>query len=160
MGAYDFWGFIGLLYGAGAKRAWNTSTSLGITGWERVYYTVTGLYVGDYLVVKDNWDIVSQTIEMDGDNFSFQDNPYYSFWTASLFAKYLKENYYANEESRTTLGLYLELQFHYVLYLIGNEHGTDGAYMGPTSEDSNASFFERIANLLRPRITKVPFLFI
>ncbi len=181
--------FLTVVFGAlvtymssGATRAWHTSTSLGITGWERAYYTVAGLFVGDYLVVKDNWDIVSQTINMDEKNynFEFQKNPYYSFWTAGLFANFLEENYYTNEYSRTTLGLYLELQLHYILYLFGNEHGTDGASMGPISEDSNAIFFEFIAILLRRKkpsmgptfswekfissllgpITKAPFLFI
>ncbi len=123
---------------SGAEQAWETSTSLGITGWERFGYTISGIFVGNYLVAKNNWDSIKETINMDGKyNFKFQDNPYYNFWTASLFAKFLKNEYYDNVESRTASGLYLELQFHYLLYLFGNNHGTNGAYMGPTSSDSN-----------------------
>ena len=133
----------------GASQAYNTSTELGITGWKRVGYTAAGLFLGDYPVVKDNWEEVSKSIEMTGYNFDFEQNKYYSFWTAGLYAKHLKENEYENEESRTELGLYLELQAHYLAYLIGNEHGKDGAFMGPTSSDKTARFFENLAKIIR-----------
>ena len=133
----------------GASQAYNTSTELGITGWKRIGYTLSGIFVGDYLVVKDNWDEISKEIEIEDYNFDFKQNQYYIFWTAGLYAKHLKENEYENEESRTELGLYLELQAHYLAYLVGNEHGKDGAYMGPTSSDDTARFFENIAKIIR-----------
>ena len=75
----------------GATKAYNTATDLGYSGTDLAGYTLSGLAVGDYLVVKDNWETISQTIEEGYDsnskafNFSFTENPYYSMYTASLF---------------------------------------------------------------------------
>ncbi len=90
------WAFVG------ANKAYETSKSLDISGWERFGWTISGIFAGDYFVVKNNWSEVEKTVTMDGKyNFIFQDNPFYSIWTSSLFASYLKDNYYDNENSRT-----------------------------------------------------------
>lgn len=62
-----------------------------------------------------------------------------------MYAIHLKINEYKDVKSRTTLGLYLELQAHYLFYLFGNEHATDGCHMGPTDEDPTGMLFEAIA---------------
>ena len=132
---------------AGAKAAYDTSTKLGITGRDKFGYTLSGLLFGDFLVSLNNWDTISETVVVDEKNLSFyfQENPYYSFWNAPLYAIHLKSNEYKDVKSRTTLGLYLELQAHYLFYLLGNEHATDGCYMGPTDEDPTGMLFEAIA---------------
>ena len=81
-------------------------------------------------------------------NFRFDENPQYNFFNARSYAKYIKENYYSNDDTRSVRGLYYELQLHYILYLIGNEHGTDGADMRSADwdEDWNAVIFEFMAN--------------
>ena len=129
----------------GAKVAYDTSTKLGITGWDNFGYTLSGLLFGDFWVSLDNWDTISETIDINNFNFKFDKNPYYSFWNAPLYAIHLKSNEYKDVKSRTTLGLYLELQAHYLFYLLGNEHATDGCYMGPTDEDPTGMLFEAIA---------------
>ena len=144
--------FIGIILGKNVKEAYDTAGSLGISGIEQILYAASGIVAGNYYVVKDNWDKVSETIKMDGEyNFMFQDNPYYNFKTAHLYAKYLKENFYSEESTRSTLGLYIELQFHYGLFKVGNERGIDGSYMGPAiwQEDSSAFCSEVAATLIR-----------
>ena len=104
----------------------------------------------------NNWGKISQTIMMDGKyNFKIDQNPFYSLWNASLYAIHLKNNQYKDEDSRTTLGLYLELQAHYLFYLIGNEHALDGAYMGPTDGDSTGKLFELLASAVRNTIKRL-----
>lgn len=87
-------------------------------------------------------------------NFKFQENPDYDFITAYYYAIYIKQNYYMDETSRTALGLYIELQVHYGLYLIGNAHGVDGCYMGPAewSEDKSAYLIELYVSYLKFRV--------
>ena len=129
----------------GAKQANNTSDNLNITGLEKFGYSLTGLFIGDFLVSLNNWDEISETITMDSENkynFKFEQNPFYSLWNAPLYAIYLKNHQYKDEDSRTTMGLYLELQAHYLFYLIGNEHGKNGAHMGPTKEDPTGNLIE------------------
>ena len=63
-----------------------------------------------------------------------------------MYAYFLKNTYYKEEDSRTILGLYIELQAHYLFYLAGNSHAMDGADMGPTSEDDTAMLSEWIAS--------------
>ena len=133
-----------------------TSNDLGINVWEKFWYSVSGIFVGDFLVSLNNWGKISQTIKMDGKyNFKFDQNPFYSFWNAPLYAIHLKNNQYKDEDSRTTLGLYLELQAHYLFYLIGNEHALDGAYMGPTDEDPTGKLFELLASAVRKTIKRL-----
>ena len=94
-------------------------------------------------------------VKMDGKyNFKFQENPDYDFITAYYYAIYIKQNYYMDETSRTALGLYIELQVHYGLYLIGNAHGVDGCYMGPAewSEDKSAYLIELYVSYLKFRV--------
>ena len=130
-----------------------TSNDLGINGWEKFWYSVSGIFVGDFLVSLDNWCTIRKTIIMDGKyNFKFDQNPFYSLWNAPLYAIHLKNNQYKDEDSRTTLGLYLELQAHYLFYLIGNDHATDGAYMGPTDVDSTGKLSEAIASGIKGSI--------
>ena len=108
---------IDAIVGAGVGQASNTSDKLGIAGWKKFWYSVSGIFVGDFLVSLNNWGKISQTIMMEGKyNFKFDQNPFYSFWNAPLYAMYLKNNQYKDEDSRTTLGLYLELQAHYLFY--------------------------------------------
>ncbi len=138
----------------GANRAYESSKALNKGDWETFGWTISGIFVGNYGVVAANWDEVSETIEMDPNqkyNFKFENNNFYSFWTSGLYASYLKENYYSNENSRTSLGLNLELLVHYILYAFGNEHGTNGANMGPANlnDDPNAILFELIPFILR-----------
>ena len=134
----------------GSKRAYYASLSLGLGEEETFGYTMSGLIFGDYFVVKDNWETISSSINIDNNNFKFQQNHYYSFWTAGLYAKHLKDNYYYNDKSRTELGIYIELQAHYVAYLLGNSHGTNSAYMGEATLKKDWSGFlcEAIAWLI------------
>ena len=143
---------VGAYVGHGASTSVETCDSLGITGWKRFGYAISGIFIGNYLVVKNNWDTIASTIAMSSENdrnFKFQENQYYNFYTAGLYAKYLKKTFYENESSRTTVGLYIELQLHYMAYLVGNSHGTDGAYMGVADWeiDSSAYLSEFIAEL-------------
>ena len=71
-------------------------------------------------------------------------------WTAGLYAEYLKDTYYTDNNRRTVVGLYIELQVHYLLYLIGNSHGTDGSDMGNPDWDGDwtAALSELLARLL------------
>ena len=93
----------------------------------------------------------SSSVEMNGNNFEFDANPGYSFLNAHFYAKHLKENYYADDPSRTVDGLYVELQAHYIAYLMGNSHGLDGAYMGEAdwSGDWTAALSEVFGTGLR-----------
>ena len=49
----------------GAKQANNTSDNLNITGLEKFGYSLTGLFIGDFLVSLNNWGKISQIIMMD-----------------------------------------------------------------------------------------------
>ena len=87
-----------------------TSNDLCINVWKKFWYSVSGIVAGDFLVSFDNWCTIRKTIMMDPDDeytFDFAQNPFYSFWNASLYAIHLKNNQYKDEDSRTTLGLYL-----------------------------------------------------
>lgn len=147
----------------GAVSAAKTCDGLGIDGLEKIGYIFTGLFVGNYCVVRDNWNEISQTITMDGyneTNFKFEKHKYYNFLTAHLYADYIYNNYYSNkpEYNRTELGIYIELQVHYGLYLIGNSRALDGADMGKAGfsdgEDSNAALCEIVADLIKRNIYK------
>ncbi|HBG32501.1 MAG TPA: hypothetical protein DDW82_01990 [Acholeplasmataceae bacterium] len=142
----------------GAAKAYKTAKSLGSEGWELAGYTTSGLILGDYLPVKDNWDSISADIKpYDNEtdqyiNFNFNkgNNKYYSIYTAGLFSKYLKENIYSDFECRTNLGMYLELQTHYGFEKIFGNWYTNGnpAMLGDTSTDSTARLFEGIARFI------------
>lgn len=164
---------IGLAVGAymtyGAVKAHNTSKDLGYSGWELAGYTASGLIAGDYFVVKDNWDSISQGIEpgyFSGKNpyinFNFDQNKYYSIFTSGLYARHLKDNYHVN--GRTNLGMYLELQAHYVFDKVGRPFGiTNGnpAWLGAPdlNGDWTAWIFEVIAGGLKPIPPKMPRLY-
>ena len=143
-------GTISGYFSFGAYSAYGSAKSLGYSGWALFGYTLTGLVVGNYFVVTTNWDAVSDTIKMDGYKFRFEENPYFNLWTAYLYAKYIKQRYYQDEPSRTTLGLYIELVAHYPLYLLGIESGKNGADMGPAiwEKDWSAVIAEGIAMTL------------
>ena len=140
----------------GATKAYDTATDLGYSGTDLAGYTLSGLAVGDYLVVKDNWETISQTID-EGYNskafdFSFTDNPYYSMYTASLFTEHLcRENEAMGNpvKGRTKLGIYIELQAHYVAYKIGIPNGNP-AWLGEPiwSGDWTAALCETAASIL------------
>ena len=88
---------IGAIVGAGVRQASATSNDLDINGWEKFWYSVSGIFVGDFLVSLNNWGKISQTIMMDSKNnynFKFDQNPFYSLWNAPLYAIYLKNNQY------------------------------------------------------------------
>ena len=142
----------------GATKAYDTATDLGYSGTDLAGYTLSGLAVGDYLVVKDNWETISQTIEEGYDskskafNFSFTENPYYSMYTASLFTEHLcRENEAMGNpvKGRTKLGIYIELQAHYVAYKIGIPNGNP-AWLGEPSwsGDWTAALCETAASIL------------
>lgn len=143
----------------GAAKAHKTAQSLGSDGWELFGYTISGLIMGDYLPVKDNWDSISQNIlpydnETDqyiNFNFNKGNNKYYSFYTAGLYSKYLKDNIYTNLDSRTNIGMYFELQAHYVFDKILGKWYINGnpAMLGDPSTDTTARFFEGIVIFIR-----------
>jgi len=138
---------IGLYIRKGFITAYDRCTSFGITGWKRIGYSLLGMLYGDLPVSLANIPLLFSPIKMETDTrFKFQDNPNYSFWNAGLYAYFLKNTYYKEEDSRTILGLYIELQAHYLFYLAGNSHAMDGADMGPTSEDDTAMLSEWIAS--------------
>ena len=150
----------------GAIKAHNTSKGLGYSGWELAGYTASGLVAGDYYVVKDNWDSISKNIVdgyIESDNpyidFDFTKNKHYSVFTASLYAKYLNKNFYV--ESRTTLGMYIELQAHYLAYNIGVSNGNP-AWMGPPAlnGDWTAWLSECVARIIEagtgPILPRIP----
>ncbi|XMB72168.1 hypothetical protein RJI07_08675 [Mycoplasmatota bacterium WC30] len=140
----------------GAIKSYVTAKGLGSEGWELAGYTVSGLVLGDYLPVKDNWDTISQNIDSgltkDGlINFDFtsRGNKYYSIYTAGLYANYLKDNVYFNMQSRTHIGMYIELQGHFLAYRIGNSHGNP-AFIGVPdwNGDWTAAVSENLADIL------------
>ena len=138
----------------GAVKAYKTAKSLGLKGWELTGYTASGIILGDYLPVKNKWEDISKNIDpglINGIiNFDFtsNNNRYYSIYTASLYSKYLKNNIYYNKNSRTQLGAYIELQGHYLGYLLGNSHGNP-AFLGDPdwSGDWTAALAEFIAGI-------------
>jgi hypothetical protein len=144
----------------GAAKAFKTAKSPGSEGWELAGYTASGLIAGDYFVVRDNWDSISQNIipgyNATDDpyiNFDFTKNKYYSIFTAGLYAKYLYSNYYV--EGRTVLGMYIELQVHYVFDKVARPIGiTNGnpAWLGAPdlNGDWTAWIFEGFARGLKP----------
>ncbi|MDX9808307.1 MAG: RHS repeat-associated core domain-containing protein, partial [Acholeplasma sp.] len=144
----------------GAVKSYNTSKDLGYSGWNLVGYTALGLIAGDYFVVKDNWNSISGNIISGYDatnepyiNFDFTKNKYYSIFTASLYAKHLRDNY--NVSGRTTLGMYIELQAHYVFDKVAKPFGiTNGnpAWLGTPSlkGDWTAWIAEGIAGSFNP----------
>ena len=73
------WAFVG------ANRAYETSKALDKNGWETFGWTVSGIFAGDYFVVKNNWSEVEKTINMDGQyNFKFQNNRQQKFQKQSI----------------------------------------------------------------------------
>ena len=93
---------IGAVIGVEVGEASNTSDKLGISGWEKFWYSVSGLFVGDFLVSLENWRTIRKTIMMnpiDEYNFKFDQNRFYSFWNAPLYAIYLKNHQYKDEDS-------------------------------------------------------------
>ncbi len=129
-----------------------------IEGIDKIGYTLTGFFVGNYCVVEDNWATISRDIKMeenDKTKFMLQDNEYYNFYTAHLYANHIYNNYYANrpELNRTKLGIYIELQAHYIFYLFGNSHAVNGVDMGKATfkegGDSTALLSEIIAFIVR-----------
>jgi RHS repeat-associated protein len=144
----------------GAVKSYNTSKDLGYSGWDLAGYTASGLIAGDYFVVRDNWDSISQNIipgyNATDDpyiNFDFTKNKYYSIFTAGLYAKHLYSNYYV--EGRTVLGMYIELQVHYVFDKVARPFGiTNGnpAWLGAPdlNGDWTAWIFEGFARCLKP----------
>ena len=69
---------------------------------------------------------------------------------AKDISRKVKSAYYKDDNTRTTLGLYIELQLHYIAYLFNNEHGVNGADMGRATwnEDKSAYICEAIARAL------------
>jgi RHS repeat-associated protein len=144
----------------GAVKSYNTSKDLGYSGWDLAGYTASGLIAGDYFVVRDNWDSISQNIipgyNATDDpyiNFDFTKNKYYSIFTAGLYAKHLHSNYYV--EGRTVLGMHIELQAHYVFDKVARPFGiTNGnpAWLGAPdlNGDWTAWIFEGFARGLKP----------
>ena len=100
----------------------------------------TESYVEEVKTCVDNLysksvDVYTAANSFDEDNVSFNDNKFmyqnnedYNLLNADDYAEYLKDNYYQNS-NRTTEGLYVELQAHYIFYLIGNSHAVNGADM-------------------------------
>lgn len=105
--------------------------------------------------VLSHWDEISKNIKEgygvgeDGGyfNFDFTQNPYFSPWTAILYAKYLYDQ--NKVEGRSLLGIYIELQAHYLFYLLGNSHGNP-AWLGKPNwqVDWTAALSETIADLI------------
>ena len=87
-------------------------------------------------------------------NFKFEENEEYSVLNAYDLAKQMKSQHYSNDNTRTVMGLYIELQVHYVLYKVGNSHGTDGAHLGSAtwSEDPDAYIIEQTVALPRKMV--------
>lgn len=150
----------------GAVKAHNTSKDLGYDGWKLAGYTTSGLIAGDYFVVRDNWDTISKDIVPGYDgiriNFNFTENKYYTVFTAGLYAKHLKDKYYV--KGRTTLGMYIELQGHFIFDKIARPFGiTNGnpAWMGPPdlNGDWTAWIAEGIARSIRPIPPIIPRLY-
>ena len=134
----------------GAVEAYKTASELGSTGWELAGYTASGVILGDYLPVKDNWDTISEGI-VTGYNgtvidFKFTENKYYNIYTAGLYADYLNTN--CPVEGRTELGLFIELQAHYVAYKVGIKNGNP-AMLGVPNSDNTALIAENIALIAR-----------
>ena len=100
----------------------------------------------DKVIDYFSFDEESVVFDDEGKTFNFEDNEDYTFGNSWKYAECLKENYY-QDSNRTTEGLYLELQAHYVLYLAGHPSGTNGAQMKEAywSVDWNAVVFEAIA---------------
>ena len=69
------------------------------------------------------------SVQFEKYKFEYQKNSEYNILNADDYAKYLKENYY-EDSNRSVKGLYVELQGHYLFYLVGNSHALDGADMG------------------------------
>ncbi len=140
----------------GAMKAYETAKELGSEGWELAGYTASGIILGDYLPVKDNWDTIEFTIDSgltdEGQinfNFTQNGNNYYSFYTSGLYANYLKNNVYSSRPDRTKIGMYIELQGHYLAYQFGNSHGNP-AYLGVPAwnGDWTAELAESLADIL------------
>ncbi|MFA7436414.1 MAG: RHS repeat-associated core domain-containing protein [Bacilli bacterium] len=74
----------------GAVKAYNSASELGSTDWELAGYTTSGLIMGDYLPVKNNWVQISRDIDPGYQNgiidFKFTNNEYYSIYTARLYS--------------------------------------------------------------------------
>ncbi|MGD9909854.1 MAG: RHS repeat-associated core domain-containing protein [Candidatus Izemoplasmatales bacterium] len=143
----------------GAMKAYETAKDLGSEGWELAGYTASGIILGDYLPVKDNWDEISSTIIPNPDPnidmidfyFDLEGNSFYSCYTAGLYANYLKNTYYSNNSRRTELGMYIELQGHYIAYDLGlfPDHSNPAALGVPVwGSDPTAFIAESLAEIL------------
>ena len=103
----------GLVF-VGANKAYESAKTLNKSGWETFWWTLSGLLIGNFGVVAANWDEVEK-------------NSHYSIYTSLIYSTYMYKEYYKNDYSRTVPGINVELFLHYILYGVGNEHGTNGA---------------------------------
>lgn len=82
-------------------------------------------------MVAANWDEVFKQSNFgdsaDHSNLMFQYTPHYSIYTTLIYSIYISKKYHNNDFSRTVPGINVELFLHYILYGVGNEHGTNGA---------------------------------
>ena len=123
-----------------------SAKKFGYFGKKLLKATLLGVFVGNLLIVKENFSKIE--IVLDGENFYFQRNLDYTLYTSRLYAKHLKKGYY-KDTKRTIKGLDYELVAHYVFYLIKNRHAVDGSYLGTDySIDKSAQLFEFIAKFL------------
>lgn len=130
----------------GAVVANKSAKKFGYIGKKLLKATLLGIFVGNLLIVKNNFDKIE--IVLDGENFYFQKNLDYTLYTSRLYAKHLKKGYY-KDTKRTVKGLDYELVAHYIFYMIKNKHAVDGSYLGTDySTDKSAKLFEFIAKFL------------
>ena len=147
----------------GANAAYESSKTLGKSKEETFFWTLSGIFIGNFGVVEANWDEVKIQSnfgyrENDGYcNFDFSKNPHYSLWTSFIYSRYLEENYCNNDCSRSVSGLDVELLVHYLLYAFGNYHGKNGSWMqtfepslSGVKEEFDAVLFEVIGLVLNP----------
>ena len=133
-------GIIGLIV------ANKTAKEFGYTKKALLKATLLGIFCGNYLIVKSNFDKIE--IVLQGENFYFQQNKYYTLYTSRYYAKKLKQGYYKNT-TRTVRGLDYELAAHYLFYIIKNKHAVDGSYLGTDFKvDKSAKLFEIISKFL------------
>ena len=105
--------------------------------------------VTDWYNEKNSFDPEDADAEFSDSIYYYQDSNY-NLINADEYALYLKENYYQDSD-RTVGGLYVELQFHYFAYLLGDRHALDGAYLGEPSMsgDWSAYISEKIGSWIK-----------
>lgn len=103
----------------------------------------------DWYNEKNEFDPSVVDSEFSNNTFYYQESNY-NMINADEYAVYLKENYY-QDSNRTAGGLYIELQAHYLAYLIGDSHALDGAYMGEASleGDWTAYYSEKLGSWIK-----------